>query len=57
MTVIDATKQFQCNHEFIGIAGGFVCRLCEHFRLELPLQVKKSDKKLYFFPSVKASGQ
>lgn len=60
--VIDATKQFACQHEYVGIAGGpyLSCHKCGTARPDLTLaQIDQSiDRKprLVFFPMERKVG-
>ena len=48
--VIDATRQFQCNHEYVALPGVpvLVCHRCDLHRAELPIPGRPS---LLFFPT------
>lgn len=49
--VIDATKQFQCYHQYVLLPGipYLVCHLCDLHRAELP--IPQGRKSLLFFPT------
>lgn len=47
--VIDATRIFSCQHEFVALPDHFICHKCDHVRKELPFTAEMR-KGLIFFP-------
>lgn len=50
--IIDGTRMFTCQHEYFAFPWGFACHKCDLRRPELPLPIRKTQQRLFFFPFI-----